>query len=77
MSHAFELLPTQTEPVLTETELEERDGHTWVAGLCPFCWERIAFTAPPEGTQADVECPNGHALRIIEQTTAGANEHRH
>ncbi len=61
----------EREYVLAETRLEERDGFTWVAGLCPACWERYAFHAPAEGTHACVRCPNGHLLRIEEQRSAG------
>jgi hypothetical protein len=57
--------------VLAQTELEERDGATWVSGLCPYCWERLAYRAPPEGTTVTVQCPNGHALRIVELRSAG------
>jgi hypothetical protein len=64
-------MPAPHEPVLRETEIEERDGATWVAGLCPYCWERLAFHAPPPGADVEVQCPNGHALRIIDQTSAG------
>jgi hypothetical protein len=57
--------------VLVQTRLEERDGAIWVTGVCPFCWERLAFRAPPRGTSVEVQCPNGHALRIADQTTEG------
>ena len=57
--------------VLAETRLEERDGGTWVSGLCPYCWERQFFRAPPRGTSVDVQCPSGHDLRIEGQTSAG------
>jgi hypothetical protein len=60
-----------SDPVLAETQLEDRDGATWVSGLCPVCWQRLAFHAPPQGTSTEVQCPNGHALRIAEQTSAG------
>jgi hypothetical protein len=59
------------EYVLAQTEIEERDGGTWVSGLCPYCWERLAYLAPPEGTTVTVQCPNGHALRIVELRSAG------
>jgi hypothetical protein len=58
--------------VLTQTRLEERDGAIWVTGFCPFCWERLAFHAPPRGTSISVHCPNGHPLRIVDQTTEGS-----
>lgn len=61
---------------LAETELEERDGGTWVSGLCPGCWERFAFPAPPRGRAVRVRCPNGHLLVIGQQTSAGAHAHR-
>jgi hypothetical protein len=57
--------------VLAQTEIEERDGGTWVSGLCPYCWERLAYLAPPEGTAITVQCPNGHSLRIVDQRSAG------
>jgi hypothetical protein len=60
-----------SEPTLVETQIEDRDGATWVSGICPFCWERLAFHAPPPGTTAEVQCPNGHPLRIADQTSAG------
>jgi hypothetical protein len=63
--------------VLTETRIEERDGATWVAGLCPYCWERVAFHAPPRGTSQQVSCPNGHPLRIVAQTSEGEHHHAH
>ena len=66
----------EREWVLAETEIEERDGDTWVSGLCPGCWERFAFHAPPSGTVARVRCPNGHPLVIKEQASAGAHAHR-
>ncbi len=59
--------------VLVETRLEERDGATWVSGYCPYCWERIAFLAPPPGTTPRVACPNGHPLRIADQRSEGAS----
>jgi hypothetical protein len=61
-----------TEDVLTETRLEERDGGIWVTGLCPYCWERLEFRAPPSGTSAVVQCPNGHPLRIADRTSEGS-----
>jgi hypothetical protein len=62
--------------VLAETRIEERDGATWVAGICPYCWERVAFHAPPRGTPELVTCPNGHPLRIVAQTSEGEH-HAH
>lgn len=59
------------EYVLAQTELEERDGATWVSGLCPYCWERLAYVAPPEGITVNVRCPNGHPLSIVELRSAG------
>jgi hypothetical protein len=59
------------ESVMVETRLEERDGATWVAGYCPYCWERLAFRAPRRGSTARVACPNGHPLRIADQTSEG------
>jgi hypothetical protein len=59
------------EAKLIETRIEERDGATWVTGLCPFCWERFGFHAPPEGKTPLVTCPNGHNLRIVERHSAG------
>jgi hypothetical protein len=56
---------------LEETQLEERDGRTWVSGLCPACWQRYAFPAPPRGQSVLVRCPEGHWLRIVDQTSAG------
>jgi len=64
------------ELVLAETHLEERDGATWVSGVCPFCGERFAFQAPPRGMSVRVPCPNGgHLLRITELTSAGRHAH--
>jgi hypothetical protein len=61
---------------LLETRLEERDGATWVTGLCPACWERFSFVAPTEeGRRAHVGCPNGHALVIDELKSEGAPSH--
>jgi hypothetical protein len=59
--------------VLTHTRLEQRDGATWVSGLCSFCWERLAFRAPPRGSAADVQCPNGHPLRIEDKRSEGGS----
>ena len=64
----------EPEYVLAETQIEERDGASWVTGLCPACWERFAFQTPPRrGPAAHVQCPNGHLLRIVEQTSAGGH----
>ena len=54
-----------------ETRLEERDGGTWVTGLCPFCWERVAALLAPDGTVASAQCPNGHRLAVVERRSAG------
>jgi hypothetical protein len=59
--------------VLADTRLEFRDGATWVSGLCPSCWERLAFHAPPRGSTAQVRCPNGHLLEISDQTSEGGS----
>ena len=56
---------------LAETRLEERDGALWVTGLCPVCWDRLAFHAPPRGSNVEVQCPNGHPLRIFHQRSEG------
>jgi hypothetical protein len=61
------------ERLLIETRLEERDGTTWVSGLCPFCWDRFAFPAPPAGKVVRVPCPNGHPLRIEDPRSAGTH----
>jgi hypothetical protein len=68
-------MPQNDDFVLAETRLEERDGATWVSGLCPYCWERLAFLAPPRGAAVTVWCPNGHSLRIVNQTSEGAVAH--
>jgi hypothetical protein len=60
----------ESEYVLADTQLEERDGCTWVSGLCPGCGERSAYRAVPRGAISHVRCPNGHQLRIVEQTSA-------
>jgi hypothetical protein len=58
--------------VLAETRIEERDSATWVSGLCPFCWERVAYRMPPAGRDVAVYCPRGlHLLRIVDLTSAG------
>jgi hypothetical protein len=64
--------PRGTPSVLAETRLEERDGSTWVSGLCPYCWERYFFRAPPVGTTVTVRCPNEHTLQIVDQTSEGS-----
>ncbi|MBV9949093.1 MAG: hypothetical protein JOZ69_19750 [Myxococcales bacterium] len=63
---------THLEDELSETVIEERDGATWLSGLCPFCWERYAFPAPPDGETAVVSCPEGHVLRIADRHSARA-----
>lgn len=70
-----EHVSTDSGYVLVETRLEERDGATWVSGLCPYCWQRLAFHAPPPGTSMDACCPNGHALHLGEQTSEGSRTH--
>jgi hypothetical protein len=62
----------ESEYAFEETKIEERDGARWVSGKCPACWERLAFLAPPRGLTVIAVCPNGHNLRIAQQTTAGA-----
>jgi hypothetical protein len=64
-------------PKLIETQIEERDGATWITGLCPFCWEHYSFHAPPQGAPATVRCPNGHTLRIVERHSAGNHVRSH
>jgi hypothetical protein len=54
-----------------ETRLEERDGGTWVTGLCPFCWERVAASLAPDGTVGLTRCPSGHRLAVLERGSAG------
>jgi hypothetical protein len=54
-----------------ETRLEERDGGTWVTGLCPFCWERVAALLAPDGTVGPTRCANGHRLAVVERRSAG------
>lgn len=63
----------QLEYVLSETLIEERDGAKWVSGVCPPCWERFAFRAPPPGRTMRVWCPNGHLLLIKNQHSARVN----
>jgi hypothetical protein len=63
--------------VLAETRLEERDGATWVSGLCPFCWERVAFLAVPRGMSVTMLCPRGlHPLRVEDETSEGSRSGR-
>jgi hypothetical protein len=45
------------------------------AGLCPACWGRLAFRAPPRDTVVHVHCPEGHSLRIADQTSDGSSAH--
>jgi|HubBroStandDraft_6_1064221.scaffolds.fasta_scaffold140202_3 hypothetical protein len=59
-------------PRVIETRLEERDGGTWVTGLCPYCWERVAVRTAPDGTATSARCSNGHRLAITEHRSAGA-----
>jgi hypothetical protein len=68
----LDLMRQPAETVLAETRIEERDGGTWVSGLCPYCWERHFFRAPPDRSTVVVRCPGGHLLRIASQTSAGA-----
>ena len=56
---------------LIETRIEDRDGATWVTGLCPLCWERIAAHAPAEGDHVTFDCPNGHPIEVVELRSAG------
>jgi hypothetical protein len=58
-------------PKVIETRLEERDGGTWVTGLCPYCWERVAVRTAPDGTAPMARCSNGHQLAIVEHRSAG------
>jgi hypothetical protein len=67
---------SEPEFLFAETQLEERDGALWVSGLCPGCWERLAFRAPPKGRTARVRCSNGHRLCIVELTSAGGHAHQ-
>ena len=55
-----------------ETRLEDRDGGTWVTGLCPFCWERVAARLGSDASALSALCPNGHCLRVVERRSAGA-----
>ncbi len=54
-----------------ETRLEERDGGTWVTGLCPFCWERVAVRLGSDAAALSTLCPNGHRLGVVERRSAG------
>jgi hypothetical protein len=62
----------QVPPKVIETRLEERDGGTWVTGLCPYCWERVAVRTAPDGTAPMARCSNGHQLAVVEHRSAGA-----
>jgi len=65
---------SEREYELAETQIEERDGATWVSGLCPACWERFAFLAPERVNDEHVCCDNGHPLHIGAWTTAGTTD---
>ena len=54
-----------------ETRVEERDGRTWITGLCPFCWERVATRIASDGTATSARCSSGHLLAIVEHRSAG------
>ncbi|MGD0678222.1 MAG: hypothetical protein ABSC94_22660 [Polyangiaceae bacterium] len=56
---------------LIDTRVEERDGATWITGLCPFCWERVAVRDPSVDSTATARCPNGHLLHIDERHSSG------
>lgn len=58
---------------LVETRLEERDGGTWVAGLCSNCREPIAVRMIAGGPPRAGACPNGHRVRVRELHSAGAS----
>jgi hypothetical protein len=62
---------------LIQTHLEDRDGGTWVSGLCPFCWERVAERGAQDTIPVAVTCPNGHRLAVLEAHSAGEEEHKH
>jgi hypothetical protein len=53
---------------LAQAGLEERDGASWITGLCSACWERNAYPSPPAGLL--VRCSNGHLLRIPDRPAA-------
>ncbi len=56
-----------------QTRIEERDGGTWVTGLCPYCWERVAVLTAHDGTATAARCSNGHRLAIVEHRSAGSS----
>jgi hypothetical protein len=56
---------------LIETRLEERDGATWVSGLCPKCRDRVTAKESPTGVVSPVRCSNGHELRVGPTRSAG------
>ncbi len=56
-----------------QTRIEQRDGGTWVTGLCPYCWERVAVLTAHDGTATTAQCTNGHQLAIVEHRSAGAS----
>jgi hypothetical protein len=56
-----------------QTRIEERDGATWVTGLCPYCWERVAVRTARDGTATAAQCSSGHRLAIVEHRSAGAS----
>ena len=53
-----------------ETRVEERDGRTWITGLCPFCWERVAARVDPDGSASSARCSSGHLLAVVEHRSA-------
>ena len=57
-------------PKVVETRLEERDGGTWITGLCPFCWERLAVLMAADAAPTSTRCSSGHQLTIVEQRSA-------
>jgi hypothetical protein len=61
----------ETKSKVIETRLEERDGGTWVTGLCPFCWERVGVRLGSDAAPTSTLCPNGHRLGIDERRSAG------
>jgi hypothetical protein len=56
-----------------QTRIEERDGGTWVTGLCPYCWERVAVLTAHDGTATEAQCSSGHRLAIVEYRSAGSS----
>jgi hypothetical protein len=56
-----------------QTRIEERDGGTWVTGLCPYCWERVAVRTARDGTATAARCSNGHRLAVVDHRSAGAS----